>query len=131
MTKILSVYRGDDRVEIKHPCGDVIITDLPPDNGGRGRNFSPTDLVASAVASCILTIMSKFAMRHGIDITGTSIEIEKHMSDNPRRIKKLCGIIKFSDTVPESEKNRLLTVVKNCPVSHSLHPDIEISFEYK
>lgn len=128
--KISAVYLGDDMVELKHnPSGITIVTDLPIDNGGKGRSFSPTDLVASALASCILTIMGKISVKENIDIKGSSIIIEKEMGANPRRISKLYGKIYFPSNISAKEKERLLYAVKNCPVTKSLHPDIEIIFE--
>lgn len=127
--KILSVYKGDDTVENIHlMTGEKILTDLPPDNGGKGRRFSPTDLLAAALSSCILTIMSKIANKEGIDIRGSSIEIEKVMSDKPpRRVIRFNGKIKLTG-VPENKKETIMNAIKSCPVSKSLHPDIEISF---
>ncbi|MEF3279561.1 MAG: OsmC family protein [Elusimicrobiota bacterium] len=127
--KITAKYIGNDNVEVTHlPTGDKIITDLPVDNGGKGRTFSPTDLLASAVASCILTIMGVVAKRENINIEGSTIEIEKHMAENPRRVSKLVGKIKIIGS-SEEKKKKLVSVIKNCPVSKSLHPDIELKFD--
>lgn len=126
--KISAVYIGDDRVELTHlPTGTTIITDLPLDNGGRGRSFSPTDLVASALASCILTIMGKIAQKEGIDIKGSTIVIEKEMTTNPRRISKLYGKITLPKELSPEQKEKLLYAVKTCPVTKSLHPEVEIN----
>ena len=125
--KIKAEYIGDDQVELTHtPSNTKIITDLPVDNGGRGRTFSPTDLVASALSSCILTIMSKIAQKEGVDMKGTLIEIEKEMGANPRRISVLKGKITFPKGIPENKKEKLLSAIKSCPVTKSLHPDIKI-----
>ena len=130
--KIYAEYIGDDMVELTHqPTGSKIKTDLPIDNGGKGRTFSPTDLVACALASCILTIMAKIAVREKIDLAGALIEIEKIMSTNsPRRISKLKGVIKLPN-IPHAKKEKLMTAINSCPVKHSLHPDIEIEFVEK
>lgn len=127
--KILAKYIGDDNVELTHmPSGNKILTDLPLDNGGKGRTFSPTDLLASALSSCILTIMAKIAAKENLDIKESEIEIEKIMSDKPpRRVAKFVGRIKLKG-VSEDKKSVLLNAVKTCPVTKSLHPDIEISF---
>lgn len=128
--KITAVYSGDDRVELTHgPTGSKLVTDLPPDNGGRGRNFSPTDLSAASVASCILTIMAKVAERDGIKFEGASIEIEKHMQENPRRIAKLIGHITLPAGLEPKQREKLLACVKACPVSRSLLPEIPIELK--
>ncbi len=127
--KIFAQYIGDDRVELTHlNSGNKIITDLPADNGGKGRTFSPTDLLASSVASCILTIMGVVAKREGINIEGSTIELEKHMAENPRRVAKLWGKIKLPE-IDEDKKKKLVAAIKACPVSRSLHPEIELKFD--
>ncbi len=80
MSNLKAVYLGDEQVELTHEeTGQKILTDLPPDNGGKGRTFSPTDLFACSLTSCILTIMAKMAERDGEDFKGTNIEFEKIM----------------------------------------------------
>ncbi|MGC8867814.1 MAG: OsmC family protein [Elusimicrobiales bacterium] len=129
-TEIVARYIGDGRVELTHtPTGQKIVTDLPPDNGGKGRDFSPTDLLASSVASCILTIMSVIAERENINFENAQIIIEKHMQQNPRKVAKLCGKIKLPEGINEIQKKKLLTAIQNCPVSRSLREDIIIDFE--
>jgi len=128
--KICAEYIGDDRVELTHGLsGSKLLTDLPPDNGGRGRTFSPTDLTAASVASCVLSIMSKLAAREGIKFEGASFEIEKHMRENPRRIDRLSGTIKLPPGLTPAQRGKMLACVKACPVSRSLHPDIELDFK--
>jgi putative redox protein len=128
--KISAVYAGDDQVELTHGLsGSKMLTDLPPDNGGRGRTFSPTDLAAASVASCVLSIMSKVAAREGIKFDGASFEIEKHMQENPRRIAKLTGVITLPPGLQPKQREKLLACVKACPVARSLHPDIVLEFE--
>ncbi len=127
--KINAEYIGDDQVELTHGLsGNKMVTDLPPDNGGRGRTFSPTDLAAASVASCVLSIMAKLAAREGIKFEGTSLEIEKHMQENPRRIAKLTGLIKLPAGLSPVQREKMLACVKACPVSRSLHPDIKLEF---
>ncbi len=131
-TIIKSTYIGDGRVESTHgPTNSKIVTDLPPDNGGKGRLFSPTDLFATSLSSCILTIMAKFAEKNNIDITGGTIEIEKIMLDNPRRIGKLLATITFPDHVDEKNKNKLKACINACPIHRSIHPKIETEFVIK
>jgi len=128
--KISAAYIGDEKVELTHgPSGSKIVTDLPADNGGRGRTFSPTDLAAASVASCVLTIMAKLAAREGLKFEGASIEIEKHMQADPRRIAKFTGIIHLPAGATTEQRAKLLACVKACPVGRSLHPDIKLDFE--
>lgn len=130
-TKISAVYSGDDKVELTHgPSGNKLVTDLPADNGGKGRTFSPTDLAAASVASCILTIMAKMAAREGIAFEGAAIEIEKHMQENPRRISKLAGTVTLPAGITAGQREKLLACIKACPVSRSLHPDIKMDFTF-
>lgn len=127
-TKIDISYLGDFQTEITHgPTKSVITTDLPPDNGGKGRLFSPTDLFASSLGSCILTIMATVAERDGIDFKGTSFETEKIMSADPRRIGEVKIKINFNSDVTEAQKKKLLSCVKACPVHRSLHPEVKVT----
>ncbi|MBI5744693.1 MAG: OsmC family protein [Elusimicrobia bacterium] len=130
--KINAVYSGDGQVELVHALsGSKLVTDLPPDNGGKGRTFSPTDLAAASVASCVLTIMAKLAEREGINFFGAAFEIEKHMQENPRRIARLTGVITLPAGLEPKQREKLLACVKACPVSRSLHPDIKLEFEFR
>ncbi len=129
------IYKGNLRTECTHiKSGTVIITDAPTDNHGKGEAFSPTDTVATALASCMLTIMGIKASSMDIDISGTTAIVTKIMDSNPRRIKT----IKVEITVPKedlSDKDQkiLTSAALNCPVSKSLHPDLfqNISIAYK
>jgi len=126
-TKITSRYIGDGLVENEHgTSGSKIVTDLPSDNGGKGRMFSPTDLFATSYSSCILTIMGAFAEKSGKDITGTVIEIEKHMQSEPRRIGKMILTVQFPKHVQEEEKEKYMRIIRSCPVGGSLHPDVVV-----
>ncbi len=128
MTKITSTYLGDGETELIHgPTGAQILTDLPPDNGGLGRTFSPTDLLASAFASCVLTIMGKMAQRAGDDLRGANIEIDKIMADNPRRVGEFILNISFPAHFTPEQKQRYAGAVKACPVHQSLREDIKIT----
>lgn len=125
--KIEAKYEGDGTVELVHgPTGSKITTDLPADNGGKGRTFSPTDLLASALASCVLTIMAKVAEREKIDLSGASIEIEKNMTEKPRRVGELTGTVSLPAGLSEDHKRKLSAFIKACPVHGSLHPDVRI-----
>jgi putative redox protein len=108
---------------------NTIFSDAPKDNQGKGEAFSPTDLVATALGSCMLTIMGIYANKHNINIEGTNIEITKYMGENPRRIVKIDVVINFPTNVSaeltEKHKASLLLSASTCPVAYSLHPDIE------
>ena len=101
-----TTYLGDLRTQITHgPSGTVIETDAPVDNHGKGERFSPTDLVTASLGSCMLTIMGIVAKRDGIDISGTSVAVEKHMTTElPRRIAKI--VVAFTMPARESETVR-------------------------
>lgn len=130
--KINAVYIGDGRVELTHGAtGNKFVTDLPPDNGGKGRTFSPTDLTSASVASCVLTIMAKLAEREGVDFSGASFEIEKHMAADPRRIGRLTGVIKLPPGLDAKTLEKLKACVKACPVSRSLRQDLALEFEFR
>ncbi len=136
MPTIHTNYLGDLRTEATHlQSGTTIFTDAPTDNNGRGEAFSPTDLVAGALGSCMMTIMGIAARRDGIEITGSSIEITKTMTAQPpRRIAKVevALTMKTPTELSEDEKAKLIRAAHTCPVALSLHPDIEqaINFEW-
>jgi uncharacterized OsmC-like protein len=120
-------YEGELRTRATHgPSGNQLITDAPTDNHGKGEAFSPTDLVATALASCMATVMNIKAQQKGYDIVGMKVSVEKHMSeDSPRRILRLPVTIEMP--LPESHPDRkiLEATALACPVHHSVHPDIE------
>ncbi|OGS48613.1 MAG: hypothetical protein A3J79_11360 [Elusimicrobia bacterium RIFOXYB2_FULL_62_6] len=127
--KITATYAGDKQVELRHgPSGNALLTDLPADSAGKGRTFSPTDLLASSLASCILTIMAGVAERDGIQFEGASIEVEKHMQENPRRVARFACVVSFPGKLDERMQAKLLACVKACPVHRSLHPDVKVEF---
>jgi putative redox protein len=130
-------YQGDLRTEIIHVrSGSVIITDAPIDNKGKGEHFSPTDMVASALGSCIFTIMGIAAREHGFSIDGSSCKITKIMAEGPRRIGEIK--IEFDLTArgyTEKQKKILEYCVKSCPValslSDSVNQNVTLLFEEK
>ncbi|MCK5882925.1 MAG: OsmC family protein [Bacteriovoracaceae bacterium] len=129
-TIITTDYKGDGQCTLIHgPTGDTVVTDLPPDNGGKGRCFSPTDLFTASLSSCILTIMGEVAKRDGIEFVGSKIEIEKIMNENPRRVKKFILKISFATSVEKKHQKKLIKCIESCPVHKSLHPDIEMEVE--
>ena len=119
-------YIGDLRTEITHlRSGSVIITDAPVDNKGKGENFSPTDMVASALGSCIFTIMGIAAREHGFSIDGSSCKITKIMTESPRKIGEIK--IDFDLTgydFTDKQKKILEYCVKTCPVSLTLNESV-------
>lgn len=119
-------YLGDLRTEMTHVrSGSIIITDAPVDNKGKGEYFSPTDLVASALGSCIFTIMGIAAREHGFSIDGSSCKITKIMTDKPRKIGEI--VIEFDFTAnsyTDKEKKILDYCVKTCPVALSLNESV-------
>ena len=125
------VYKGDLRTESTHlQSGKTIITDAPVDNQGKGKAFSPTDLVATALASCMLTIMGIVAKRDGIMIEGTTAEVEKIMVSNPRRIGEIRLIINFPYPISSKDQVKLERAAHTCPVSGSLHNDLNEIVEF-
>ncbi len=127
MVKMKAKYIGNGQVELEHgPSGSKLITDLPVDNGGQGRNFSPTDLFASSLAACVLTIMGMLAKRDGIEMTGAVLDFEKEMIPEPRRVGSIKGTLTLPPSVPEDKKRKLQAAVQACPVRRSLLPETEV-----
>lgn len=135
MTTSKVTYCGDLRTEAIHlQSGQAIITDAPTDNNGKGEAFSPTDLVATALGSCMFTIMGIACQNHKIEgFEGTTVEISKKMGSEPRRISGIKAVITFKSQFTEKEKRILELAARNCPVAKSLHPDLEqdINFVYQ
>jgi len=120
------IYEGDLRTVATHLfSGSTIETDAPLDNQGKAERFSPTDIVATALASCMCTVMGIAARSHDLDINGIVCEVEKIMTTNPRRIGEIKVNIIFPKTVILSDKHRsiLERAALTCPVFESLHPD--------
>ena len=124
-------YKGQLRTEAKHlRSGSVIVTDAPIDNQGKGEAFSPTDLVATALASCMITIMGIVAERDGINIEGVTADVDKIMSKEPRRIGEIKIIITFKSKLTIDQIEKLERAAKTCPVSGSLHEDLKETIEF-
>jgi len=127
------VYRGELRTEATHlKSGNKIVTDAPLDNEGKGEAFSPTDLVATALASCMITIMGIVARRDGIDMEGTTAEVEKIMATDPRRIGEIRIKITFPNPIDEKDQKKLERAAHTCPVSGSLSDNLNevVEFNY-
>lgn len=126
------VYLGNLRTKAKHlASGSEIITDAPVDNKGKGEYFSPTDLVATSLASCILTIMGIGSESFGYNIDGTKAEVTKIMTTNPRKI----GEINITFTFPKhdftkKQKQALVSIAKTCPVALSLSTEVKRSITF-
>ena len=124
--EIKGQYEGDLRVKLTHgPSQSVVETDAPTDNQGKGERFSPTDLVVSALGSCMMTIMGIVAKRDGIKLEGAKFRAEKHMVENPRRIGQIVLEIFMPSGLTDEQKKKLEKFAHTCPVHQSLHPDIE------
>ncbi len=125
------IYQGQLRTKATHiKSGSTIITDAPIDNQGNGEAFSPTDLVATSVASCILTIMGIKARDKDIDITGAKANVKKVMASNPRRIAKVQVVITMPhQSYTEKQKKLLEKAAHHCPVARSLSDDLDEQIE--
>ena len=132
MVSIHVKYEGELHCEAKHgPSGNTLATDAPVDNKGRGETFSPTDLVATGLASCMATIMGQQADTLGIDISGMIVDVDKIMStDRPRRIVELPVRIQMPIAFDEKTAKMMDRAAHTCPVHHSLHPDIKIDVSF-
>ena len=133
MVKTKTTYEGGLHCSMVHePSGATLSTDAPVDNNGKGEAFCPTDLCATALAACAMTIIGIYGRNHGVDVTGTTIEISKTMSANPRRIGKIEIIFNMPDReFSEKEKTMIERAAHTCPVHLSLHPDTEQVFPFK
>tara|TARA_B100001996_G_C18211753_1_gene420195 strand:+ start:46 stop:447 length:402 start_codon:yes stop_codon:yes gene_type:complete len=119
------LYSGNLRTEATHLASNQkIITDAPIDNHGKGEAFSPTDLVATSLASCMMTIMGIIADRNQINIDGTIAEVKKNMGENPRRISEIRIEFNFFNSISLEDRKKLERVAKSCPVSNSLSKNL-------
>lgn len=127
-------YLGDLRTSSVHlQSGTEILSDAPKDNHGKGEAFSPTDTVANGLASCMMTVMAIKSSDLGVDLTGSTASVTKHMQAEPRRISKIEVVFEMSISVDEKTKLILERTANTCPVYLSLHPDIEkdVVFNWK
>jgi len=131
MVDIDVAYTGNKKCRLTHQEGAVITTDAPKDIGGDASAFSPTDLVAAGLASCILTTIAMFAERHDLDLTGISAHVVKEMNPSPRRIGRLPVLVTLPASTPEDLRPALERAGHLCPVHASLHPDIDAPIEYR
>jgi len=131
MVEIEARYDGNKKCSLSHQEGAEIRTDAPRDIGGEASAFSPTDLVAAALASCILTTIAMFAERHGLDLTGMHAHVGKEMNPSPRRIGRLPVVVTMPESVPADMRETLERVGHQCPVHASLHPDVDAPIAYR
>ncbi|MDD2584628.1 MAG: OsmC family protein [Bacteroidales bacterium] len=132
MTKMRTTYIGELKTEAIHlKSGSKVITEAPEDNNGKGQKFSPTDLFATSLGSCMLTIMGISAQAHGFSIEGTRVEVEKIMAANPRRVSEIKLEIHLPRKDYTDKEMRLIeSAIKTCPVANSIHPDIVKTISY-
>ena len=124
-------YEGELRTSCKHiRSGSIFQTDAPTDNHGLGQAFSPTDTVATGLASCMLTVMGIKARHLDVDLKGATAEVVKHMASDPRRIAKIEVKLELPSEVSDKNRTILERIGDTCPIHFSLHPDIEKVIEY-
>jgi uncharacterized OsmC-like protein len=135
METVRTKYISDLRTEATHVRSGVkLTTDAPVDNQGKGEFFSPTDLLATSLGSCMLTIMGIAARTHGFNIDGADVSITKIMGTDPRRVVEIVVELTFPHNNYSAKERKLLELsAKECPVANSLHPDLKqnIIFKFK
>ena len=127
------IYKGSLRCEATHlQSGSMIETDAPTDNKGKGERFSPTDMLCVSLATCIVTTMGIKGTDMDIDLTNTSVEVTKHMLPDPRRVAKIEVKLNMPSALKLDEKDKTILerVGNNCPVTKSLHPDMQVEIQY-
>jgi putative redox protein len=132
MVETTVVYEGDLHCRAKHgPSGAEMVTDAPLDNQGKGEAFSPTDLLGTAIGTCVLTIMGIYARRHSLALEGARAVVLKEMVTLPvRRIGKLTVAMTLPASIPAEHRKALEACAASCPVSASLRDDVEKVFTY-
>lgn len=120
-------YLGDLQLEVKHEkSGQTFLTDAPVDNNGKGSAFSPTDLMATSLGLCMVTIMGIAAQTHGYSMEGVTGNVTKIMASDPRRVSEIIIDLRFPDNgYTEKQKQIIRQITKTCPVAHSLHADLK------
>lgn len=132
MVEIKLSYEGELHCSAIHlPSGNALVTDAPLDNNGRGQAFSPTDLVATALGSCMATVIGIVAKRKEIAVEGMTVTVRKFMSDDqPRRIKRLDVDLQMPLPASHPDRKLLESAARGCPVRHSIHPDIAVAMDW-
>ena len=126
------IYLGDLRTECTHiQSGTKIITDAPLDNQGKGEAFSPTDLLATSLASCMMTIIGIYCKNHGINFDSCTAEIEKIMGVNPRKVEKIIVHMDFTgNNWDSSTLEKVIIAGKTCPVAKTIEDSVQIEFNF-
>ena len=126
------VYLGDLRTECTHiQSGTKIITDAPLDNQGKGEAFSPTDLLATSLASCMMTIIGIYCKNHGINFDSCTAELEKIMGVNPRKVEKIIVHMDFTgNNWDSSTLEKVIIAGKTCPVAKTIEDSVQIEFNF-
>lgn len=128
MVQLNILYTGQKNCQLTHePSGAILNTDAPKDNHGKGESFSPTDLMAASLVSCMLTTMAIKTESKGYDFNGCYGKVLKEMSSDPRRIKKLTTELHLKKSFTADQKNELENIAMSCPVKLSLHPEVIVS----
>ena len=134
MKTLESQYLGDLRTSCQHlRSGVKLVSDAPVDNNGKGASFSPTDLVAAALGSCMMTVMGIYADKTGIELKELHWDTTKIMASNPRRIERVVLNFYWSQPIADEKQiARLKEIALNCPVAKSLHPDLvqDVKFNF-
>lgn len=132
MVEMTIEYQGDLSCRAVHgPSGTVLTTDAPLDNMGKGQSFSPTDLLATALGTCILTILGIVAQRHDLDLRGTKLVVRKEMTSQPvRRVGCLTVDVHVPVNLSPEDRRRLEHAAEICPVKRSLHPDTKVEIRF-
>jgi putative redox protein len=135
MVEIDIEYEGDLHCQAKHgPSGAKLVTDAPVDNQGRGAAFSPTDLLATSLGVCMMTVMGIYAGKHGVDLKGTKVHVTKEMVADPlRRVGRIGVTFDMPGGVAREHRAPLEKAAHTCPVAMSLHPNVkaEVVFNYR
>ena len=129
--EITGRYLGAKKVELIHEqSGSKLVTEAPRDNGGEGNSFSPTDLVAAAFGSCVVTTIAIVAERNGFNVDGMHMRVEKHMQSDPRRVGQMPLVVHLPSRLADEERRKLEAAGRACPVHKSLHPDVKAEITY-
>ena len=132
MVRIEANYDGNLRCTATHmPSGNQLTTDAPIDNNGKGESFSPTDLLATSMLTCIMTIVAIRADSRGIDVSGMSGSVEKTMAAKPRRVAKLEVVVNLPDGLDLDDRSWLITEGCNCPVCVSVSESMEVDVTFQ
>jgi putative redox protein len=131
MVEIQIAYEGELHCTARHgPSGVTLSTDAPVDNMGKGQSFSPTDLVATALGTCMATTMGIVAQRLQIELKGTRLVVTKEMSPAPRRIARLAATFHIPIKVTPEQQQQLENAARTCPVTRSVHPDVQLPITF-